>query len=583
MMWLRRITALSLALVFIILTILMLVFFRVNNTLANPDFYNDQLRQADTYRVKPYLIDMGKQTLPPEWLQAQVEQSINEIVPYVWGDTEGFRVNILLKDRVEAAAQAARDTLHKKEVFPVLYDQIIDLILDKIASDEVESQLPFALTRDEMAPILRTVLPEEWVLTQIDSAIDEVVPYLTKGKAQFTVQVDISERLDALEVVAVDILNRPETYDYLMAEMVVPAIKQNIQEIAPLPFGVTLTDDEVLTVVTETLPLEWYQAQVTDIVGQFFAYLRGTKENLDVVIPLTDRKPAMAEALGGLADRKLEGLMDSLPVCTTGQLIDLILNPPLDSLPECRPLDLTYQELKELLGVDDIGIPDRLVLSEAELRQAFGGEDDEDFFRQARELVQEGLTYTSEDLRTDLGADYETIEDIRQKIADGFIFTETELRDWMGGQGDEPSQTFDSIRSALGTARQLRMVIWIIPVLLLAAVGALGGIGWRQKLVWAAAVLAVMALIAYIVFGPLFSAMVQPRLDEALMPAVGQAEGLQAMAAAKGINIVQNAIASFIGGIKSQALGLLIASLLLLAVGVFWPIWPRIWTRIRRR
>ncbi|MBA7630653.1 hypothetical protein ES703_38177 [subsurface metagenome] len=615
MIWFRRIIVLPLALTFIILSILLLVTFRVNDTLGNPDFYNDQLRQADTYNfiyddvlpvaleevdiggetsgvginIKPHIIDIVGQTLPPEWLQTQVEQSINQVVPYVWGDTEGFKVDIPLKDRVEAAAQAAKNTLHKEEVFPVLYDQAIGLILDEITPDMEEMPPPFTLTRDEMAPILRTVLPAEWVLMQIDSAIDEVVPYFTKDKAQFTVRVDISDRLAALEVVVADILKRPETYDYLFEGVMAPAIKQNTQEITSLPIGVALTDEEILLVVKETLSLEWYQARVTDIVGQIFAYLGGTEENLDVVIPLAERKPAMAKALGKLADQKLESLIDSLPVCTTGQLIDLLMNPPLDSLPECRPIDITYRELKGLLGIDisiiiapfvDMWIPDQWVLSDAELRQAFGGEGDEDFLNQARELVQEGLTYTDEDLRADLGVDYETIEDIRQRIADGFIFTEKELRDGMRGLGDEQLQTFESVRSGLGTARQWRLAAWLIPALMLLAVGALGGRRWRDKLLWAAAVLAMMAIIAYVIFGPLFSAMVQPRIDEALIPAVGQAEGLQALMTGKGITIAQNAIASFVGGLKAQALGLLVVSLLFVGVGVFWPIWPRIWTRI---
>lgn len=624
MIWLRRIIALLLASTFIILSVFMLVIFRVNDTLGNPDFYTDQLRQADTYsfiydealpaaleeagiggdtpearasisRIKPHIITMTRQTLPPEWLQAQVEQTINAVVPYVWGDTEDFNISIPLKDRVEAVAQAAKETLHKEDVFPIPYDQAIDLILDEITSNVEELPPPFTLTRDELASILRTVLPAEWVLMQIESAIDEVVPYLTKDEEQFTIQIDISARLDALEVVMADILKRPETYDYLFEDIMAPAIKQNTQEITQLPIGVALTDDEVLSAVKEVLPLEWYQARVTDIVGQIFSYLRGTQETLEVVIPLADRKPVVARVLGELTDRKLESLVDSLPVCTATQLTDLLSNPPLSGLPECRPLDISYQELKELSGIDisiviapfvDILLPDQWVLSDADLRQALGIEGDEDFLSEARQLVQEGLTFTDEDLRAKLGADYETMEDIRQQIADGLIFTEGELRDWLrelgGGNADEQLQTFDSVRSWLGTARQWRLAAWLIPVLMLLAIGALGGRGWRSKLIWAAAVLALMAIIAYIVFGPLFSAMVQPRIDDALMQAVGQAEGFQALVAGKGITIAQSAIDSFIGGIKGQALGVLVASVVLIGLGSFWHIWARIWTRIRR-
>lgn len=609
MIWLRRISVPLLALTFIILSILVLVIFRVNDTVGNPDFYNDQLSQAEIYnfiydeaipaaleeagidgdtseakinisRLKPHIIDMVEQTLPPEWLQTKVEQTINEVVPYVWGDTEGFNVKIPLKDRVETAARATKHTLHKEDVFPYLYDQTISLVLDEITPNVEELPPPFALNRDELTSILHTVLPAEWALMQIDSAIDEVVPYFTKDKTQFAIQVDISDRLDALETVMVGILKRPETYDYLFEDVVAPAIKQNTQEITQLSIGVTLTDEEILLAVKEVLPLEWYQARVTDIVGQIFSYLRGTRETLEVVIPLADRKPAVARALGELTERKLEVMMDSLPVCTNKQLMDLISNPPLDSIPACRPLDVSYQELKELLGIDissliepfvDMWLPDQWVLSDADLRQALGGEGDEDVLTQARELVQEGLTYTNEDLRADLEMDYKTMEDIREWIADGFIFTERELRDWLrSGDGNDGLQTFDSVRSWLGTARQWEMVVWVIPALLLLAVGALGGRRWSSRLLWAAVVLAIMALIAYVAFGPLFSAMVQPNIDDALMQAVGQAEGFQALVADKGVTIAQNAIDSFVGGIKGQALGLLIVSLVLIVSGGVW-------------
>jgi hypothetical protein len=216
------------------------------------------------------------------------------------------------------------------------------------------------------------------------------------------------------------------------------------------------------------------------------------------------------------------------------------------------------------------------VLTETELRQMFGGGGEDDFLSQARELVQSGLIYTDEDLRNDLGADYETVENIRQRIASGFIFTEKELQGWLSGAGAGQVQNFNSLRSGLGTARQWLMVVWVIPLLLLVAVGALGGRGWRSKLIWAASVLAIAALIAYIVFGPLFNAMVQLQLDAALLPMGGQAEGLGAMVAAKGVVIVQNAVASFIGGIKSQALGILAVSILLIGLMAAWPALSRI-------
>jgi len=88
-------------------------------------------------------------------------------------------------------------------------------------------------------------------------------------------------------------------------------------------------------------------------------------------------------------------------------------------------------------------------------------------------------------------------------------------------------------------------------------------------LIWAAAVLVAIAIITYIAFGPVFSATAQPRIDEALMQTVGQAEGFQALLGNKGIAIAQNSIDSFVGGIKTQAFILLGVSLALVATGIF--------------
>ncbi len=615
MIWFRRTAAFTLALLAVLLFVLGLVVLRAENTLGNPDFYNEQLLQADSYnfvyddilpavleeaeigggtseggvdisRLKPHIISMAEQTVPRDWLQAQVEQVINETVPYVWGSREGFTVNIPLKDRVEAAARATRDTLHKEDVFPLLYEQVTALAVDEFAGSAEELPPPFALNKSELEAVVQTVLPAEWMLGQLDGAIDEVVPYFTGDSEQFRIQVDISYQVDSLEAILIDILRRPETYDYLFEEVVAPAIKENTREITRLPIGIELTDEEILQATREVLPLEWYQARVTDIVGQMFSYLRGTRQTMEVVIPLAERKPAVVDTLSELADRKLENLIDSLPPCTSSELLDMLSEPSSGSLPACRPLDISYAELKELLGIDaadavaplvDVSLPDQWTFTDADLRQALGGEDDGNVLDQMREVVQEGFIYTSEDLRADLGEDYRTVEDIRQQIAGGFVFTEAELLELMGGDGGGSGggqlQTFHEVRSWLGMVKDWKAVALLFPVLLVLSVGLLGGRKWSSKLIWAAALLTVIAIVTYAVFGPVFSAMAQPRIDGALVQLTAQPDGIQALVADKGATLAQNAVDSFIGGIRVQAFIILGVSLALVVVGSLWHFW----------
>ncbi len=617
MIWFRRVMAIPLAVIFVILSLLVMLAFRVNATVGNPDFYAEQLQKADVYHfiyddvlpealeesgmgedgggasiiitpLQPYLVDVVRQTLPPEWLQAQVEHAINEVVPYVWGETATFSINIQLKDRVEAGAGAIKSVLHREDVFPVLYGQLVASLAGEVTSAEDGMPAMLAVSGEEMETMLRQVLPEDWLLEQIDGAVDEVVPYLTKEQAHFVLEIDITRPLDELEVVLAGLLSRQEAYDSLFAEMLAPAMSQNLEELSQLPIGVELTEDEIIAAAREIMPLEWYQALVHDLVGQIFAYLRGEQDELELTISLADRKPEIAGALSQLADEKIGSAFDSLPVCTEAHLLELLSDPSLENI-LCRPVDISYQEFKELVGLEpgdliqpliEVGIPDEWTLTEAELSQLFGGEDEDNVLSQVRELVQEGLAFTEEDLIKAMDTDAVALEDIRQQIADGLTFTEQDLRNMMGEGGNsgagEQMIAFEQVRSSLGTAKKWINFIWIAPFLLLIAVGALGGRRWSSKLLWAAALLAVMAIIAYIIFGPVFSATAQPMIDQTLATGFNQGEGITLSVAEKGITLAHNAIDSFISGLRNQAIAIVIASVVLVGVGVVLHNWDKI-------
>jgi len=384
--------------------------------------------------------------------------------------------------------------------------------------------------------------------------------------------------------VLVDFLSRKETYDSLFTEMLAPALQQNLGEVTELPLGMELTDDEIIATAKDMLSLEWYRTLVNDLVAQIFAYLRGPQDELELTISLADRKPEIAGALGRLADKKMESAFDDLPACSWAHLLEFLSNPSLENI-ICRPADISYQDFKELVGIDvgslvqpliELGLPDEWILTEADISQLFGGEEEDNILRQVRELVQEGLTFTEEDLSEIIGTDTVALEDIRQMIADGLIYTEQDLRDLMGDSAGEQVAAFEEVRSGLGTAKKWINFIWIAPFLLLIAVGALGGRRWSSKLIWAAALLAVMAIIAFISFGPVFSATAQPVIDRTLMMEFGQAEGLTSLVAEKGITVAHNAIDSFVSGLRNQSLGLIIASVLLIGAGVVWHNWDKI-------
>jgi hypothetical protein len=150
----------------------------------------------------------------------------------------------------------------------------------------------------------------------------------------------------------------------------------------------------------------------------------------------------------------------------------------------------------------------------------------------------------------------------------------------LGDTGDtgagEQMEAFEQVRSGLGMAKKWLNFVWIIPFLLLLAVGVLGGRQWSSKLIWAAALLAAMALIAYIIFGPVFSATAQPVIDQTLAMEFNQTEGITSLMAQKGTILAQNAVDSFISGLRNQAIAIIIASVVLIGAGVVLHNWDKI-------
>lgn len=586
MMSLRRILAVLLAVIFITGLMPALVLSRLNDTLGSPGFYARQLRQADVYNfihdgilpaaidqagagpniawAKPQILGVARETVPPDWLQAQTEKVLFEVVPYVTGDTDAFKVNIPLKDRVIAAAASVKSTLRQGNTMDIVYDLAIKSAVSPAVTSTDMPLLSPAVIQD----MLHQVFPPDWVRQQIDAAIDVTLPYFMMDQEHFSLRINLADRLDALQPIMIDRLRKPEAYDYLTGQVFSEALKQASQ--TPLPLGITLSGDEITSLMKQAFPLEWYQARVPELVGQVFAYLRGTKPALELDISIADRKPVISQAAAGLIDRKLEAWYNSLPVAPITQIPDLLRSLASGNLPAARPPLVTYAMLKAALSAANVDltamvtsglnavIPDRFGFADAGTTAALSP---------LRDFIQKGYVYTDQDLTRQLGAGGSLLSHaLRQTIATGFTFTEGDLRNLVGpGRLD----TLDGVRANIGTARRLRWLAWAILAMVLVAIGALAGRRWATGLYAAGGALAGAAIVALIVFGPVFSAAVQSRVTAGLAQMAGHPDKLNALVATKMSAIAQSSLDAFIGGLRGQSVIILVVALLVIGIGVF--------------
>ncbi|MBI2853908.1 MAG: hypothetical protein HYX87_03180 [Chloroflexi bacterium] len=816
----RRFFAVILALLFVVLFIPVLILSRVNGTVGNPEFYVNQLRQADIYaftydtalpaaldevkigdksdgaldvgKYKSNILAVVQQAVPQDFLQAQVEQVINKALPYAFGDTSSFSIDIPLKDRVKAAMTATKTELNKPGVFTGIYDQMVSQLTGALA--EGPDGIPLGLSKADVAVAIRNVAPADWMLAQINNAIDQTTPYLTKEQDHFTVRINIADRMDALRGTVVDVLKKPESYDTVVQAIVSSTTKQDLLQGASIPAGVTVSSSDIAQAVKAALPLDWYQTVVSDVVGQMFDYLKGDADKLQVVLKLSDRKQAITKAILGLAgdkveayikalplatpqqlqqllvnppkdqiptfkpsgltyvrqgtdrevfvirvdlaqslndmkptmvsqmseqknydrlfstlassiagsgstrlpigilltndevvqalksaltpqwyqsaagsivdqivsylngtraspdatislvsakpaivavlvpiaEAKLQAYVDGLPISTPEQLAAMIANPPRGTLPTSRPPGYTYDQVKTLFGInmtDQIQsfmtakVPDQWTLTQADIGRSMGSATPDTFLTQARDLVKSGLTqtvdlgsrvrpalstslpdqwilsqndfssiigsddlpskardyvkngitFTDADLRKQLGDSVGMLDKARDYMATGLTFTDSDLRNYLAGQdGSKAIQQLDDIRGQLGSARRWMVFAWILLGLVLVGIGFLGGRRWSTRLMWAAAVLLVTATIVYIIVGPVYSSLAQPQIHQRLTGLSKGAGGFELLMTQKASSMAENAVASFISGLRPQAVTVLIISLVLLAAGVAW-------------
>ena len=482
MIWVRRILAIPLIIIFVILFIVVLLITQVNGTFANPGFYNDQLRRADMYtfvydKVVPAALDemkadvasdftinvqairddavsAARKTVPPEWLQAQVETATNAIIPYFLGSTDHFTYTVALKDRVLKASEVIKTDIIMGDAFASLYDDGISYAANMV--DENLNMLPYSLTfsKEELENSLKEAIPQTWSASQASAAVNSLTSYIDGDSNHFTITIPLKARVDA----AVSILT-------------------------------------------------------------------------------------------GLADQKIEAKFYSLPTCSMVEFNQSVQTLPPGSLPRCRPDGLSYQEFK-----NDFNIDTNVANS---IRQMVG------------EKIPDQWSYTDADLMNKLGSDHEqTLNDARSRINIGYTITETDLTDKIA-KTDADLSSFDTARHRINTARTWLWTLWLIPFAFLVIIALLCGRNWISKLAWGLAVLFVTSLAIYIAVTVTYSHVAEPRLATGILDP-SEYQGVSAVMAEKGNEVIQNVAGAFTSGIEWITIYSMIGSGVVLLGLVIW-------------
>ena len=602
----RRLFAVLLLPLFLVLFVATLTVFRVNATLLEADFYTSTFERLSVYEflyddALPFAIEesgvdlaslplgldltpdgvagYAARILPPEWLAENVGGAIAQAVPYLTGETDSFEITLRLDDRVEAADVVVRDLLRDARIHAYLLDEVVRPRLDE-SKETLFEELPFnpGLTTDQILDGVRDVVPEEWLKERIEDVLDQVVPYAVGKTGSFAVHIPIQERAEVgLDVVALWLnlsLEGGGAYDYLLEEQIAPIVRASLGSAVALPYGVEVTNEEVIEAMSQVLPPDWVQARVTDAIGAFGPYLTGRTDSFTLAIPLQDRAQLAAEVLVDAVDAKLEAVYTALPVCTIEQLLGLSLS--LAELPECRPPLVTYAQLKTLVDlnvVDELAagivdrLPDAIEVTERSLLDAFGDAPGGVSVDGIRGYLRDGFTFTDGDLLgliesfdagdTDVAARF---DEYRGYLRDGYTIDESSVVDLLGGNFER----FDDGRGWVKLGRDLLFLLVVLLGFIALLVGFLGGRRWGTRLVWAG----VPVLISGALVGGIFSAAGGPLRTFSDGP-IRDIDATPVLTD-KLFDVRDDLIASFVDPIANQGLISAALGFTMIAGGIFW-------------
>ena len=629
MIWLRRFLTVPLGLVLLLLLFVALVLLQVGDTFLDPGYYTKELKKANFYEFalvdvttsalnearrldassfhedleENPLVTAGLSTeeivsslnraVPPDWVQGLVEQVFDEVGRYLTGDQDEFQVTIEAGDQVVAIVEEIKFLLRKADAYNLLYEELVTPAIE----DAVTQELPFGLeiSGQRLVESAGRIAPPEWVQTQVEAVLDEVTPYFVGDRDSFEIVVELSDRAEmALDEVK-RLMRDIEAIELLYDEVIEPELADFVGDGLEVPFGFSVTKDEVMSALRQVAPPDWVLEQAELVIDQASPYITGKTDKLAITISIADNKRDARDILVSLAKTKFGQVIDELPGCTAGQVPSLGSSGIPDCIPQgFQPAAFPDERSEEVARIVDrfvLGqIPDDLEFTDSQLRQTLrlaGAEENIDLLDDVRELIRDGWTYTEHDLRSDIRKGFadtgeaddaiELLDDVRAFLADGWTYTEQDLREHIVEFGEESDlEDLDDVRKYLGRAQTYSLLVYLPVLLLLILIGFLGGRHWSSRFAWASAFLLLPSIVILVVSGPVYNSVAKPLLDDAQEEAIEEIEfdadfeQTQRLATNKGFEILRSAVNGFASGVAGKTRILLIVGIVGLALSAGW-------------
>ncbi len=630
-----------------------------------------------------------RNTLPPEWTQAQVEGALEELSGYMVGETNKFEIRVAFNDRSEMALNEFKGLLRDIDA----YNQISDRMIAAEVEKAVAADLPFhfeEVESDRLVEAAQRIASPAWLKSQIERAIDEAGSYMIGTDDAFQVRVELSDRVEISLEEFQEIMNDYDKNSLPYREFVEPRLIAAMGESLALPFGASISGEEIAWAMRQETSSGWFRLHALVFISDLKPYLTGEASHFESQVSLAEPKRAALDSVTEVAFHRIADQVESVRHCLEGENPTATYRPS-DELPTCIASGVDASEVLDQLGINVpatversiIGrIPDNAVVGERQFRQSLAqaGADgrldllgvsefafnaiqsllnqllglepanqeparSRDLSPEAQaasnistfdsfmELVGNDWTYNDRDLRADLskseGNPNHRLDEVREALRDGWIFTEADLhrllRRYALGSGDvaegtDPVEFLDEVRGfmkddmvyteedfrrhvsknlgadVVHEMDRVRIIlklinvfwwgIWAVLALLLLGIVLLIAMSWPARAAWAMAILFVSSVLIYVAFspsfgslalsGPIYQATGIPDLNQlrlnsySIDGSVANFENTYQMAYDKLFDVAESAVDSFVVRVSNISRNLAVLGLVGLIAAIAW-------------
>ena len=635
MIQIRRIVAVLLGVIFAGVLALALLVWELSHTLTDPEFLSNQFEKEGVYRfVLSDLLDSAlTDARDLEGGQLGLGTLENPLVASGLTNTEirsTVRKSVSPRDLQDLATPAiqesARYATAEKDSAVLAVDAeghltrllvgFNNLMLDsggyqRLVESEVETRVKeftraiagdsenqsgwirFAFGNDldagdEVARALTATFTPEWLAQQVENDLDELSEYLVGGSDDFEITVflnNIDQDAASREIRAN--LSNIDDRELVYSGVIGPGLEGRIGDTIPLPYGIAVTDGEVVDVLRQSAeaPLVDHYAKRTieAVIPYVMGQTPGFWLELDLV-PIKDRADSNLRVLvRNKLNESVRGLSDCRTVGQQNDSIDRLRRlEQATCLPDGVSVDAMIEYANQTTGNQiQIGIlqriPDSIEFAEEDLRDALLQEDGTEgleYLDEYRRWFQQGWSFDQEQLRDHLdntGAGLQMLDVAREVLGEGYVLSSRP--NYENFTNSQANAALEEVRRWFKTVRLGGWITYAVSGLLLVAIGAAGGRSWQGRILWGSAVLALSSSVLIVLSWPVYNLVSSQLFDQAsnMVGPFGPPFGATTtLIAEKGFEVFWGVADEMAAGIRWSSSVFAVISLAVLLVAGYW-------------